>query len=106
MTKRQVVAARFRKAIKDGSVEAFKLAMLIDQDPASEEPIDRETQCKLDWKKLPNLFEDIWPRGAEARGSDQSPSRQPSAPESPSAGDAVALDPDEIADEEGDDEQA
>jgi hypothetical protein len=51
MTKRQVIAARLRKAIKGGDIEAFKLAMLIDQDPASDEPIDPEKENRLLWAK-------------------------------------------------------
>jgi hypothetical protein len=57
MTKRQLVAARLRKAIKAGDIEAIKLAMLIDADHASEEPIDRETQNRLFWEE----------KGADAR---------------------------------------
>ena len=81
--------------------------MLIEQDPASDEPIDRETQRRLDWKGGPkSLFQDIWPREAEARRSEETTGPQPSDLESPSVSEAFALDPDEIADEERDDEQA
>jgi len=106
MTKRQVVAARFRKAIKAGDIEAIKLAMLIEEDPASDEPIDRETQRRLDWKGLKPLFDDIWPREAAARRSEETTGPQPPDLGSPSVSEAFALDPDEIADEERDDEQA
>jgi Family of unknown function (DUF5681) len=107
MTKREVVAARLRKAIKAGDIEAIKLAMLIDQDPASDEPIDRETANRLFWKQAEkDLMRDIERWEAEARRSDPSSSSQPSALESPSSDGAVALDPNEIADEEGEDEQA
>jgi hypothetical protein len=107
MTKRQVVAARLRKAIKAGDIEAIKLAMLIEEDPASDEPIDRETQLRLDWKKMPkSLFQDIWPREAEARRSEETTGPQPSDLESPSSIEAISLDPGQIADEERDDEEA
>ena len=107
MTKRQVVAARLRKAIKAGDLEAIKLAMLIEEDPASDEPIDRETQRRLDWKRMrKSLFQDIWPREAEAQRSEEPSGPQPSDLESPSVSDAAAHDLDEIADEERDDEQA
>jgi hypothetical protein len=51
VTKREFVSVRLRKAVKDGNVEAFKLVMLIDDDPASDEPIARETANKLFWEK-------------------------------------------------------
>lgn len=115
MTKREVVGVRFRKAVADGNVEAFKLAMLIDQDPASDEPIDRETASRLFWaREIKELSREMKREieretkreEAEARRWDQSSSSQPSALESSSSGGPVAVDPDEIADEEGDDEQA
>jgi hypothetical protein len=107
MTKRGFVAARLRKAIKAGDIEAIKLAMLIDEDHASDEPIDRETANRLFWaKERKKLMREMTREEAEARRSDPSSSSQPSALESPSSSDAVAVDPDEIADEERDDEQA
>jgi hypothetical protein len=107
MTKREFVAARLRKAIKAGDIEAIKLAILIDQDPASDEPIDRETANRLFWKQAEkDLVRELRRCEAEARRADESSNSQPSALESPSSGDAVAVDLTEIADEEGDDEQA
>jgi Family of unknown function (DUF5681) len=107
MTKREFVAARLRKAIKAGDIEAIKLAMLIDQDPASDEPIDRETANRLFWAKAKkDLTRERKRWEAEARRAEEYSSSQPSDTESPSSGDAVALDPDEIADEERADEQA
>jgi len=78
MTKRQVIAARFRQAIKAGDVEAFKLAMLIDQERR---------------------------RNAPAR-PEKSSSTQPSDADGPSSDDPVAPDLNEIPDEERGDEQA
>jgi hypothetical protein len=58
MTKRQVVAAQLRKAVKGGDIEAIKLAMVIDEDPASEEPIDQATKHKLFWKRAKKRWEE------------------------------------------------
>jgi Family of unknown function (DUF5681) len=107
MTKRQVVGVRFRRAIANGNIEAFKLAMLIDEDDASEEPIGRETANRLFWaKERKKLMREMTREEAEARRSDPSSNSQPSDLGSPSSDGAVAVDPNEIADEEGDDEQA
>jgi hypothetical protein len=107
MTKRQVVAARLRKAVKDGVIEAIKLVMVIDEDPASEEPIDQAKEHKLFWKKAKKrLAADIRRWEAEKLGSEDPPTRQPSDLESATVGDAVALDLDEIADKEREDGQA
>ncbi len=101
MTKRQVVGVRFRRAIAAGDIEAIKLAMLIDEDPASEEPIDRETANRLFWKKAQkDLMREQRQWEAEARRAEEFSSSQPTALESSSSGDAVALDSDKIADEE------
>jgi uncharacterized protein DUF5681 len=106
MTKRQVVSARLRKAVKDGNVEAFKLAMLIDQDPASDEPIDRETMNRLFWAKEIKELRREERREAEARRAEEAAEARPFDLEDFRSSDAVARDPDEIADEERDDEQA
>jgi Family of unknown function (DUF5681) len=103
MTKREFVAGRLRKAVKDGNVEAFKLVMLIDDDPASDEPIDRETANKLFWEKeRKELMREERRWEAEARRAEEAAEPQPSDLES----DVVARDPDKITDEERDDEQA
>jgi hypothetical protein len=112
MTKRRVIAARLRQAIKAGDVEAFKLAMLIDQDPASDEPIDREKESKLFWAKAEkDLMRELEraeqerQRNAPLRSEESSCSQPPDA-ESQSSDDAVATDLNEIPDEEHDDGQA
>jgi hypothetical protein len=105
MTKREFVAGRLRKAVKDGNVEAFKLVMLIDDDPASDEPIDRETANKLFWEKeRKQLIREERRWEAEA-GRAKAPEPQPSDSESSRSNDVVVRDPDEVADEELDDEK-
>jgi hypothetical protein len=100
MTKRQVVAARLRKAMKAGDIDAIKLVMVIDEDPASEEPIDRETANRLFWKKAQkDLMREQRQWEAKARRAEESSRTQPSDVETASSGGVVALDPDEIADE-------
>jgi hypothetical protein len=113
MTKRQVIAARFRQAIKAGDVEAFKLAMLIDQDPASDEPIDQEKESKLFWKRARKELEREFEREEEQERRRNAPARpekssstQPSDADGPSSDDPVAPDLNEIPDEERGDEQA
>lgn len=51
ITQRQVIAARLRKAVRGGDIEAFKLAMQIDQDSASDEAIDPAEELRLYWAK-------------------------------------------------------
>jgi hypothetical protein len=106
MTKREFVAGRLRKAVKDGNVEAFKLVMLIDDDPASDEPIDRETANKLFWEKeRKQLIREERRWEAEARRAEEAAEPQPSDLESSRSNDVVVRDPDEVADEELDDEK-
>lgn len=107
MTKRQVVEARFRKALKDGNVEAFKLAMVIDQDPTTDEPIDRATESRLFWKReTRQLMRESRQWEAKNRPSEESSGSQPSDLEGPRSSDVVARDLEELVDEERDDEQA
>ncbi len=107
MTKREVVAVALRKAIKRGDIEAIKLAMLIDQDPASDEPIDEAKESRLFWAKLrKNQKRDFERWEVENGCPEESSSSQQSNVEAPSSDDAAALDSDEIPSEEHDDEQA
>jgi hypothetical protein len=102
MTKREFVSLRLRKAVKDGNVEAFKLVMLIDADPASDEPIDRETANDQFWEReRKELMRDGRRWEAEARRAEEAVEPQPSDLE----GDGVARDLSDVADEERDDEQ-
>jgi Family of unknown function (DUF5681) len=106
ITKRQVIAARLRKAIKGGDIEAFKLAMLIDQDPASDEPIDEAKENERFWVKAKKeLKRDIERRVAEGRLPEE-PSISLRCAAGASSDDTATLDPDEIPSEEHDDEQA
>jgi hypothetical protein len=106
MTKRQVIAARLRKAVKSGDIEAFKLAMLIDQDPASDEPIDPAKEDRLFWAKAEKqLIRDLERWEVEKRRPEESSNSQRSNVEGASSDDAATLDPDEIPNEEHDDEQ-
>jgi Family of unknown function (DUF5681) len=105
MTKRQVIAARLRKAIKGGDIEAFKLAMLIDQDPACDHPADLKKEAKLSMAKVyKELYRKFVEVGNQRR--EESSSSQPSNLQGASSDDAASLVPDEIANEERDDEQA
>jgi hypothetical protein len=81
-----------------GNIEAIKLAMLIDQDPANEQPVDRATESRLFWKKAKkDLMQDIKRWEAEKHRSEKRAGPQPSDLESSSVGGTVALDPDEVA---------
>ncbi|MFZ0603305.1 MAG: DUF5681 domain-containing protein [Roseiarcus sp.] len=107
MTKREVVAAQLRKAVKRGDIEAIKLAMLIDQDPASDEPIDEAKELRLFWAKFrKNQKREFEQREEETRRLEESSTSQHPNDEGASSDDVASLDPDEIPNEEHDDEQA
>jgi Family of unknown function (DUF5681) len=106
MTKREVVSARLRKFIKGGDIEAIKLAMLIDQDPASDEPVDEAKELRLFWaKEKKALKREFEQREVENRRREECSSSQRSSVEGANSDDAAALDPDEIPNEEHDDGQ-
>jgi hypothetical protein len=106
ITKRQVIAARLRKAIKGGDIEAFKLAMLIDQDPASDDPIDEAKESEIDWEKEKKELRQRLERWAGEGQLPKEPSISLRCDEGASSDETATLDPNEIPTEEHDDEQA
>jgi hypothetical protein len=106
MTKREVVAVALRKAIKRGDIEAIKLAMLIDQDPASDEPIDEAKETERFWVKAKkDLARDIERWELEGRLLKE-PSISLRSDEGASSDNTATLDPEEVPTEEHDDERA
>ena len=97
VTQRQVIAARLRKAVRGGDIEAFKLAMQLDQDPASDEPINPAKERRLFWaKEEKDLIRDLERWEVEKRRPEESSSSEGSDVEGASSDDATTLDPDEI----------
>jgi hypothetical protein len=106
ITKRQVIAARLRKAIKGGDIEAIKLAMLIDQDPASDEPIDEAKERERFWAREEKELRRRFERWEVEDRRPEEPSISLRCDEGASSDNTATIDPDQIPTEEHDDEQA
>ena len=80
--------------------------MLIDQDPASDDPIDEAKESEIDWEKEKKELRQRLERWAVERRLPKEPSISLRCDEGASSDDTATLDPNEIPTEEHDDEQA